>query len=226
MGAKVSARRYTDVLSLARAFAVSFQTVPNFGRPFPGVFDGRRGICYGVTMIEAENFGPAMAALNERQRRFVRSFIELGRNGTQDHSLAAREAGYSAESEGALRVTAHRLSHDPRIQAAILEVSRKEVNLAAAVIATPVTISIALNEELSAKDRLRACEMLFNRGGMPAQTEHKVTVEHVDDSRMLEFADRLAAELGVDRARLIGVNVVSREANVIEGTVIEPASDV
>lgn len=174
-------------------------------------------------MIDGDDLGPAMQALNERRRRFVRAYVELGRNGTPDATLAAREAGYGDASEEGLRVTASRLSHDARVQAAILEVSRKEVNLAAAVIATPVTISIALNEGMSARDRLRACEMLFNRGGMPAQTEHKVTVEHVDDSRMLEFADRLAAELGVDRARLIGVNVEAPK--LIEGKAIEPTPD-
>jgi phage terminase small subunit len=168
-------------------------------------------------MIEAEDgLGPAMRELSERQQAFVRATVELGRQGVQDNSLAARQAGYGRDSEGALRVQAHRLAHDPKIQAAIQEVARKEVVLAAAVIATPVTISIAMNEKLPAKDRLRACEMLFNRGGMPQQTEHKVTVEHVDDRRMLEFADRLAAELGVDRAKLIGKNVQVIEAKAEE----------
>jgi hypothetical protein len=42
---------------------------------------------------------------------------------------------------------------------------------------------------------------------MPAMTEHKVTVEHVDDGRMLEFVNALASELGVDRSKLLGENV-------------------
>ena len=185
-------------------------------------------------MNEAAEFlevlGPAMRALNERQRRFVLAYIEQGKDGKPNALRAALAAGYGGGggvNEAALRVQGHRLVYNPLVQAAILELSKKEVNLAAAVIATPVTISIALNEKLSAKDRLRACEMLFNRGGMPALSEHKVTVEHVDDGRMLEFADRLAAELGVDRSKLVGANVVvpKLEDRTIEGGLIERAPD-
>jgi phage terminase small subunit len=184
-------------------------------------------------MIEAEDgIGPAMSALSERQRAFVRAFVNQGRQWhgdagpwSPDAGAAARAAGYGTDgsSDEYFRVQGHRVLHNDQVQAAILECSRKDVNVAAAVIATPVTIAIALNESLPTKERLRACEMLFNRGGMPAQTEHKVTVEHVDDSRMLEFADRLAAELGVDRARLIGVNVGG--PRLIEEKAVEPAAD-
>jgi hypothetical protein len=36
------------------------------------------------------------------------------------------------------------------------------------------------------------------------QTAHHVTVEHVDDRRMVEFAMKLAAEMGVEAQKLIG----------------------
>lgn len=148
---------------------------------------------------------------NDRWRRFARAVIALGRNGIENATLAAEEAGFT-NTYGGMRVRAHALMHDARMQAALLEESKKRINAAAAICATPVAISIALDERLKPADRLRACEMLFNRGGMPAMTEHKVTVEHVDDTRMLEFANRLASELGVDRGKLIGFN-----AKVIEG---------
>lgn len=167
---------------------------------------------------EDGEIGPAMLALNERQRKFVRAMIELGRNGVQNFAEAARQAGYSDHMERC-KVTGHTMAHDARIQSAILEESRKRVNLAASVIATPVVVGIAMDEAVPPRDRLRACEMLFNRGGMPAQTEHKVTVEHRQPKQMVELAARLAAELGVDPAKLIGVNRTA--APVIEGEYVE-----
>src|SRR5262245_53088381 len=89
--------------------------------------------------------GQAMLALNERQRKFVRAVIDLGRGGVVDNTKAAEIAGYSTNSRGALRVTAHTLAHDARIQAAVLEESRKSINLAAGVIATAVVEEIAMN---------------------------------------------------------------------------------
>lgn len=148
-----------------------------------------------------------MSALNAMQRRFVLAYIALGQNGFSDNGLAAKEAGYSAASAVSLRVTGHRLAHDTRVQAAIMEETHKRVCLAAAVVATPVLIEIALNKDLGPLPRIRAALALCDRGGMPAQTEHKVTVQHsVNTEKMELLASRLAAELGIDPARLIGVN--------------------
>ena len=53
------------------------------------------------------------------------------------------------------------------------------------------------------KDRLKAAQVIINYAH-PVQTAHHVTVEHVDDRRMLEFAMKLAAEMGVEAQTLIG----------------------
>lgn len=166
----------------------------------------------GTEIIDdPELIGPAMEQLLPRQRAFVRAVLALGRNGIENATEAARQAGY-AEGDG-LRVRAHGLMHDARVQAALLEESRKRVNAAAAIVATPVAISIAMDEDASARDRLRACEMLFNRGGMPAQTEHKVTVEHTtSNDKMLALVRRLSSELGLDETRLLGVNRAAADA--------------
>lgn len=98
------------------------------------------------------------------------------------------------------------------------------MNLAAAIIATPVVMRIALDKNEKAADRLRACDMLLNRGGLPAQTEHKVTVEHTaSNEKMLALARRLAAELGMDEAKLIGVNRAAAEA--IDAEYVEVANE-
>ena len=38
----------------------------------------------------------------------------------------------------------------------------------------------------------------------PAQTAHHVTVEHVDDRRMVDFARKRATELGIEADKLVG----------------------
>lgn len=168
--------------------------------------------------IEDGELGPAMEALNERQRAFVRAVITLGQNGFSDNGLAAAQAGYKGNSES-FRVTGYKLMHDTRIQAAIMEETRKRVCLAAAIVATPVLIQIAMNEDLAAKDRHRAAVALMDRGGMPAMTEHKVTVEHRQPKQIVELAARLAAELGVDQQKLIGINRAA--APILEGEYVE-----
>lgn len=78
-----------------------------------------------------------------------------------------------------------------------------------------------MNADLAPRDRLHACEMLLNRGGMPAQTEHKVMVEHKQPKQILDLASRLAEEIGVDVDKLIGVNRAA--APVLEGEFVEVA---
>lgn len=168
-----------------------------------------------------------MQVLNERQRRFVRAYIALGQNGFHDNRLACIEAGYRGSDE-AMRVQGHRLSHDARVQAAIMEEARKRVCLAAAVVATPVLAAIAMDATISPNHRIRAAIALADRGGMPALTEHRVSVEHsVNREKMEELVGRLAAEIGVDPARLIGVNraaapLLDLRANEVAS---EPAAD-
>ena len=52
-------------------------------------------------------------------------------------------------------------------------------------------------------DRLKAAQIFIDRHH-PVQTTHHVTVEHVDDRRMVEFAMKLADELGIESQKLIG----------------------
>jgi phage terminase small subunit len=171
--------------------------------------------------------GPAMQVLPERQRKFVLAYISLGQNGFRNNALAAREAGYTG-TPGALRVTGHRLSHDPNIQAAIMEEAKKRVCLAAAVVATPVLADIAMDKDIPAQHRIRAAIALADRGGMPAVSEQRVSVEHsVNREKMEELVGRLAAEIGVDPAKLIGVNRAAAPLLELKATEVrrEPATD-
>ncbi len=63
-------------------------------------------------------YGAAMKALNPRQRGFVLALYELGDRPA--HSDCARAAGYEGD-DNYLRVQGHRLSHHPKVLAAIRE---------------------------------------------------------------------------------------------------------
>lgn len=167
-------------------------------------------------------FGPAMKALNPRQRAFVISMLETGKN---NNMLHAKNAGYSGTDQ-ALAVTGYRLSHDDRIQAAVHEEAQRRLNSAAVIATSRVVSLLDSNDE---KIQLKAAEMLFNRTGLHAKTEHKVTVEHIeDDKTLVDQARRLAAELGVDITKMIGYSQTQLEDRgpVIDGefTEAEPAT--
>lgn len=72
-----------------------------------------------AAIANESDLGPAMRVLNERQRAFVDAMFVLGAEAT--YADAARSAGYSGDSENALRVQAHRLAHSEKVQAAMRE---------------------------------------------------------------------------------------------------------
>lgn len=132
--------------------------------------------------------GPAMRALNERQRIFVYALLENGGNQT----AAARAAGYSDTSPNVLRGHGHWLAHNDRVLAAIRELSERYMR-SYGLMAAKVLVDIAADEKAHAKDRLRAAEALMNRIGLQAITEHHVKVQ--DDQRPREELVRELIEL-------------------------------
>jgi hypothetical protein len=66
-----------------------------------------------------------------------------------------------------------------------------------------LTVVHEIMSEKKHKDRLKAAQVIINYAH-PVQTAHHVTVEHVDDRRMLEFALKLAQELDIEAQTLIG----------------------
>ena len=80
-----------------------------------------------VEHVDAE-FGPAMQALNEKQRLFVRFLFESPRK-RGAAVFSARSSGYGSptSSPSSMASIAHRLCSDPKVQAAIQEQSLKYV---------------------------------------------------------------------------------------------------
>lgn len=139
-----------------------------------------------------------MLKLLPRQRAFVRAALDTGR---ANNTLHARMAGYCGTDE-TLRVTGYRLAHDPDIQAAIIEEAKKRLSSSAAM---AVSVLVQLAETApEAKDRLKAIDMILNRVGMHAKTEHTVNVEHGTSKDTIEAIHALAKKLGVDVVPLLG----------------------
>jgi phage terminase small subunit len=149
---------------------------------------------YASPDIEDGELGPAMKALPPRRRAFVDYVVTTG---DPVWTNAVVNAGYTSNRDAAA-VTAHRLSHDPRITAAIREESVRRVNLHLPL-AIRTIIDIAGNPQH--KDALKAALAVAGMSGLSpvSRTEHHV-VHH--DSLMDEV--RAAANvLGVDAEALM-----------------------
>ena len=146
-----------------------------------------------------DSIGPAMSALTDMQQAFIHAMLDLGGDSA---TAAAAEAGYAEDSYGALRVQAHRMLRSEKILAALREESVKRMQ-GATIVAVSGLVSLAKNA-VQEKDRLKAIEMILNRTGMQAISEHKVSVSHDDrprDELVKEFLG-LVQEAGIDRREL------------------------
>ncbi len=134
-----------------------------------------------VSVDNDTQLGPAMAALNERQRQFVYAMFEPGRN----YSDAARAAGYT--DEGGIRVQAHRLAHNPKVQAAMREEAE---NLIGGVLPLAHASMVDILKNPAHQDHAKMIKHAQALAGItPTQ---RVEVHHKSDAASLR-ADLLAA---------------------------------
>ena len=159
-------------------------------------------------MTEDGELGPAMSALSERQRKFVLAMVEHPGLSQTD---AARMAGYSDVKDGA-KVRGHICAHHPGVQAAIREVAGLRLN-ANSLLAADVLIRIAADEDMPAKERLKAAGMLLDRTGFGAAQTINVnkTVTDRSGKAIMERIAALSQKLGVDSKLLLGGPVVDAE---------------
>lgn len=156
-----------------------------------------------VTTTQILVFGPDMSLLNERQRSFV---VAWNNGGHRNATEAVRQAGFSNVGRAA-GVQAQRLLHNPRIQAAIIEDQKARlVGLNAS--ATIAVNEIMNNPQAPAPSRLKAAEMVWNRGGLGITnvTEHNVNITLSQSEKLGKLRD-LAGELGLDPKTLLGTLV-------------------
>lgn len=158
---------------------------------------------YSLTEIEDADYGPAMQALSDKQKRFVINVVELG-GGPSKFTECAKRAGYTADSPGSLGQTVYRLVHSDKIQAALEEEARRRLKTG---MVQAVSGLLALAERCADTDpkvALKAYEAILNRTGLPSQSEQKVTVEHkLSDQELLNRVNKLGGSLGVDLSKLL-----------------------
>src|SRR5262245_53889093 len=149
---------------------------------------------------DMESYGPCMLALNARQRKFVLE-LQLGPVG---YGSEVRAAGYNG-TDPSLRVMAHELLHNERIQAALREVGGRMIRAASF---QSIKNTVAIANDLQHKDCLRANLALMDRG-FPLETYHTVKVERSPDvvmvasEQVLTRLRELAAQVGLDGDRQV-----------------------
>jgi hypothetical protein len=166
---------------------------------------------------EPFEYGPKMAALDERRQAFVKAMAVLPFGSRADW---VRMAGYSTHKIGA-KVRGHRLVHDPKIEAAVFEYASALMHTEGPLLSVAVMMEIARDKEHPRQ--LQAAEAIADRIGLHRLSEHRVRVEHSEESAeaKVERIRMVASLLGVDVSQLLGANVgqpkdVTRETKVIE----------
>jgi phage terminase small subunit len=138
--------------------------------------------------IDAKD-GPAMLALpTERHRAFVRALYQV-RPGHGAQVRAAKLAGFGTETTTAptMASIASRLAHDSRVQAALYEEDQKHLRASAP---RAIRALSSLIENPASRDHARGIAMVLDRVH-PAETVHKVQVEHQAASSMKLTAEVL-----------------------------------
>jgi phage terminase small subunit len=100
-------------------------------RPRPLRRAGRSGETRSIPSSAGDaTFGPAMAALTEKQRRYVLALFEAPKS-HGSLTFAARAAGYGTptSSKQCMYSMAHAINADPKVQDAIREVSQQYVTI-------------------------------------------------------------------------------------------------
>jgi phage terminase small subunit len=154
--------------------------------------------------------GPAMAALTEKQQAYVLALFEAPKKYGRG-VYAAERAGYQASSRANFSIIASQLNAEPKIQAAIAEVSQARL-----VVLGPSAVYALekLLENPKHRDHGRALGMVMDRVS-PLQTTAVVKVEgevrlSADDTkRVLERIEELSAKF---LAALPAPKVIDHEA--------------
>lgn len=164
------------------------------------------GIYQPVT--DTRRLGPAMTALEPKQRAFVLALVDTG---GQDATKAARMAGYGGENPQSVRVTAHRLTHDAKVLEAIREVADSRIR-SEALMAMEVIVEIA--KDVTHKDRFAAAKEIANRSGLMVvnKVEHAHVHRTEDEDEKIKRIIQLAKGLGVDPRTLLGSAGVTLDA--------------
>lgn len=164
-----------------------------------------------IVVPETSELGPAMQALQPRQRAFVYALVECGGN----YSEAAAAAGYGSESKDAAtksatcRVAGHRLAHHPAVLAAIKEEGERRLQSGVLIAASEL---VKMAQDPFSKHQYKAAVALLDRGGLPIIHRQEIDVRHTKSDKdirneIIEFCK----VLNLDPQRLLGQAVTDAE---------------
>ena len=174
-------------------------------------------------MRPAPKLGPAMLALpNDKWRRFATMYVMRGEAPGAGPDLV-KMAGFGAKTEISLKVQAHRLAHDERMQKAIVEETRRYLVGIAPLAARAVTEVLEDRTQPGAA-RVGAARAIFDRAGMHEVSEQRQTVELRTDPEQVRRVASMAALLGLPAERLLGSRLAEAGV-VIEGEAVEVGDD-
>jgi hypothetical protein len=176
---------------------------------FPGRVKNRKALeavkekKLGVVDIPAsKDLGPKMRALpTDRMKRFVLALVR----GASSYSEAARMAGYTGDN---CSVIASSLMRRQDILEAIKEETDRRL-YAGLALSADVLLAIIKDPATKAVDKLKALELLDRWCGSPSKQAEKKSEPTADQSEkeMVQRLSRLAKELDIDPAKLLGDNI-------------------
>lgn len=167
-------------------------------------------ITYTVDLPEAAEMGPAMRALNERQRSFVYHLSLTG----GDQSEAYVAAGYQVANHATAKACASRLANTDAVANAIQEEALRTLKGPASLVSIQALLAI-VGPRSTAKDgdKIKAANSLLDRvAGFAGKTEHTVVFkDERTTNELIDFIRRTAKENGLDAQKLLGLEPVDAE---------------
>lgn len=147
---------------------------------------------------------------NDNWREFVRVYCQQGgRDAGKAYALAFGHDPNDPAKKNSNRVSAHRLSHDERVLQAIQECEERSLR-GLAPLARKAIERVLDDDDAANADRINAFKAVADRVGLHARTEHRMTIEHIDDPERLQRLAELAARMGVDLAGMVGSRLASK----------------
>jgi hypothetical protein len=155
----------------------------------------------GAVREKKPEYGPAMRALNPRQRKFVDALL-TGKPGYGALVNAAIKAGYRSKNPKTLTKAAYVLVRRESVSLALLEHGKKIIRGSGFAEAISATMNLVRDPKHPA--HAKALGMIFDRCD-PVRTFHQVDVEHhvqLDPDAEALAQDRACVAIGASQEKL------------------------
>lgn len=144
-------------------------------------------VAHLIDLPDEDMMGPAMLALEPKQRRFVAALGVFG----GDQRAAYQWAGYKTTNERALSACSSRLASSDKVQAAIKEEAVRRMGYAPLLVASGLMEMASPVHNPDRTTRLKALVALADRVGMAAKSEVSHTLTIKDDRTTREIEETI-----------------------------------